>query len=197
MFWATNLASAAGHRQVPAAASWNPMKCTTRQEATASVGDQDVPDSAAETRFIRLGTASRSASALASSWATRASVGEPPKTLYSNPFPPNVQPVLVPGMKPQCVDVSPMLQLQFDPGSIPAASTSATRVATGGSENGTVIVAECTGTDVAVFPGAGTATVVDVFRVAALGAGTGVLVFGAAAVEVAGAEVVVVNRAMS
>ena len=46
---------------------------------------------------------------------------------------PKVQPVPDPDMGPQCAAASPMLQLQFEPGSMPAASTSATRVAMGGS----------------------------------------------------------------
>src|ERR1700722_3816899 len=105
------------------------MKYATRHDATASVADHDVPDSAEETLLIRVGTASLSTSALASSWATSASVGEPPKTVCPTPSASEVQPVLAPEMKPQSVAVSPMLQLQVDPGSIPAASTSATRVA--------------------------------------------------------------------
>jgi hypothetical protein len=57
-------------------------------------------------------------------------------------------------MTPQCVAVSPMLQLQFEPGSIPAASTSATRVATddtvetGGATTGAAFAAG-TGTETA------------------------------------------------
>lgn len=39
-------------------------------------------------------------------------------------------------MAPQCVAVSPMDQLQFDPGSIPEASTSDTNAATEGAVEG-------------------------------------------------------------
>ncbi len=112
------------------------MKCATRHEATASVGDHDVPAAAAATSFNRLGTASFCVSALASSWATRASVGVPAKMLYSSPPSPYVHPVPIPVITPQCVAVLPMLQVQFDPGSIPAASTSDTSDATEGTAVG-------------------------------------------------------------
>ncbi len=71
-------------RSLPAS-SWNPMKFSTRQDATASVGDHEVPPSAAATSFIRVGTASFCVSAFASSWATRARLGEPAKTVNSCP----------------------------------------------------------------------------------------------------------------
>jgi len=61
------------------------MKCATRHDATASVGDQDDPAAATATSFKRLGTASFSVSALANSWATKARVGEPENTVYSSP----------------------------------------------------------------------------------------------------------------
>jgi hypothetical protein len=44
-----------------------------------------------------------------------------------------VHPVPSPVIAPQCVDVSPMDQLQLDPGSIPEASTSDTNAATEGT----------------------------------------------------------------
>ena len=108
------------------------MKCSTRHDATASIGDHEVPASAAVTSAIKLGTASFSVSALASSWATNANVGEPLNTVVAAPAAPDVQPVPMPasGMAPQRVAVFPMLQLQPGPGSIPSASTSATRVVT-------------------------------------------------------------------
>ena len=61
---ATSAPDAAGHCQVPAASSWNPMYCSTRQDATASVGDHEVPPSAVATSFIKVGTASFCVSAL-------------------------------------------------------------------------------------------------------------------------------------
>jgi hypothetical protein len=111
------------------------MKFTTRQDATASIEDQDVPASAVVTSAIKLGTASFSVSASASSWATRASDGTPAKTVVATPAAPDVHPVpaLSPGITPHWVAVFPMCQLQLVPGSIPAASTSATNVAIGGS----------------------------------------------------------------
>src|SRR5580704_1453454 len=111
------------------------MKCTTRQDATASIEDHDVPASAAVTSAIKLGTASFSVSASASSWATRASDGAPVKTVVAAPAAPEVHPVpaLSPGITPHSVAVSPICQLQRAPGSIPAASPSATKVAIGGS----------------------------------------------------------------
>jgi len=88
MLAAAVVASAAGHCQVPAERSWNPMKCATRHVATAFVGDHDVPAAAAATSLKRLSMASFWVSALANSWATRARVGEPENTLYSRPFDP-------------------------------------------------------------------------------------------------------------
>src|SRR5580704_5276331 len=102
------------------------MKCATRHDATASVGDHDVPASAADTSLKRSGTASFWVSALANSCATRARVGEPENTLNSRLFAPEVHPVPAPVIAPQRVAVSSILQLQFDPGSMPAASTAAT-----------------------------------------------------------------------
>jgi len=58
MLLATNVARVAGHAQVPAASSWIPTKCATRHDATASVGDHEVPPSAAATSLRRSGTAS-------------------------------------------------------------------------------------------------------------------------------------------
>jgi hypothetical protein len=55
---ATAVASPPGHCQVPAESSWNPMKCTTRHDATASVVDHAVPPAAAATSLMRFGTAS-------------------------------------------------------------------------------------------------------------------------------------------
>src|SRR5450631_4210562 len=109
------------------------MKCSTRHEATASMGVQAVPPSACATSFMRLGMASFSVSALASSWATRAREGDPEKTVRAAPAAPNVQPVPapLPGMTPHCVAVSPIVQLQLGPGSTPEASTSATSAAIG------------------------------------------------------------------
>jgi hypothetical protein len=135
---ATNVASAAGHCQVPAALSWNPRKCSTRQVATASVGDHDVPAAATATWLSRLGTASLSVSALANSWATSARVGEPAKTVFSDPDAQDVQPVAVPdpAMTPHCAEVSPAVQVQFEPGSIPAVSTCATKEAVDGDDAG-------------------------------------------------------------
>src|SRR5580700_9829091 len=109
------------------------MKCSTRHDATASMGVQAVPASACATSFMRLGMASFSVSALASSWATRASEGDPEKTVCAAPAAPKVQPVPapLPGMTPHCVAVSPSVQLQVGPGSTPEASTSATSAAMG------------------------------------------------------------------
>ena len=111
---------------------WKPMKCSTRQDATASIGDHEVPASAVATSATKLGTASFSVSALASSWATNANVGEPLNTVVAAPAAPDVQPVPMPasGMAPHRAAVFPMLQLQLGPGAIPSASTSATRVVT-------------------------------------------------------------------
>ena len=72
----------------------------------------------------------------ASSWATRARLGEPAKMVNSRPQFPYVHAVPVPDIAAQCVAVSPMLQLQFDPGSIPDASTCATNVVMAGSAGG-------------------------------------------------------------
>jgi len=57
MWAATEVASEAGHCHDPAASSWRPRKCATRQDATASVGDHDVPASALATSLNRVGTA--------------------------------------------------------------------------------------------------------------------------------------------
>jgi hypothetical protein len=132
MLVATNEAKAEGHCQVPAALSGKPMKCSTRHDATASMGDHEVPASAWATVFNRLGTASFSVSALAISWATRARLGVPANTVFASPGAPEVHPVPAPGsgMVPHEEDGSPMLQVQFGPGSIPSASTWATRDAT-------------------------------------------------------------------
>src|ERR1700722_14147336 len=81
-------------------------------------------------------TASFCVSALASSCATRARLGVPAKTVNSCPPAPYVHPVPVPVMTEQWVAVSPMLQLQFDPGSMPDAVTCATNVATSDSVAG-------------------------------------------------------------
>ena len=43
MLLATNVARADEHVQAPAASSWMPMKWATRHEATASVGDHELP----------------------------------------------------------------------------------------------------------------------------------------------------------
>jgi hypothetical protein len=59
-------------------------------------------------------------------------VGVPVKTVCSSPAAPKVHPVPAPAIGPHMVAVCPMLQVQFDPGSMPAASTSATSVATEG-----------------------------------------------------------------
>ena len=102
-----------------------PRKCSTRHDATASVGDHEVPAAAAATWASRLGTASLSVSALASSWATRASEGEPAKMVFSTPDAQDVHPVAVPvtAITPHCAEVFPALQVQLGPGSMPAAST--------------------------------------------------------------------------
>jgi hypothetical protein len=174
------------------------MKYATRHDATASVEDQDVPDSAAETLLIKVGTASLSTSALASSWATRARVGDPPNTVCPTPSAMDVQPVLAPEMKPQRVSVSPMLQLQVDPGSIPAASTSATNVATGGSDTATVVWDECDDTCVLVL-GAATAlweVADEATEVAEVAAAAGAEV-GVGVVDAAGAEVEAVGPAVA
>ena len=132
MLSATVVASDVEHCQAPADPSWKPKKCSTRHDATASVGDHDVAPAALATSLNRLGTASFWVSALASSCATRANEGVPEKTVYSSPAAPKVHPVPAPEIGPQWVAVSPILQVQFEPGSIPAASTSATSVATAG-----------------------------------------------------------------
>ena len=101
MLFATNVATAGEHVQAPAASSWMPMKWVTRHEATASVGDQELPPSVAATSLKRFGTASFCVSALASSWATRDKFGEPANTVYSSPAAPKVHPVPAPEIGPQ------------------------------------------------------------------------------------------------
>ena len=124
------------------------MKCTTRHVAAASIVDQDVPASAVATSLIRLGTASFSTSALAISWATRASVGEPLKTVRAAPAAPDVQPVpTLPGMAPHCVAVSPMVHDQVGPGSIPVAPTAPTSSATADASDAEVAAAVTGGAD--------------------------------------------------
>ena len=73
MWAATEAANGAGQRHDPAAASSIPRKCSTRQEATASVGDHEVPAAAAASSLNSAGSADCSVSVLATSWATRAS----------------------------------------------------------------------------------------------------------------------------
>ena len=90
---ATSAASVDGHCHDPAASSWKPRKCTTRHDATASVGDHDVAPAAAATSLTSAGRALYSVSALANSWATRASDGAPEKTVVSTPEAQDVQPV--------------------------------------------------------------------------------------------------------
>src|ERR1700678_2242605 len=176
MLAATKVARATGHCHETAASSWKPKKWTTRQVATASIGDHELPPSAAVTWAIRAGTASFSVSALANSWATRASVGDPANTVVAEPAAPNVQPVpTLPGIAPHTVEVSPMLQLHVGPGSMPPASTSATRVATEGPVYGRLA-----GTGTAAGAATGTAAG------AAVGARVG------AGVATTGATVVVV-----
>ena len=85
-----------------------------------------------------------------------------------------MHPVPSPSMAPQCVAVSPMDQLQFDPGSIPDASTSDTSAATEGAGAG----------------GAGTEGTAA--TTATAGAGTGVLVAGGVATGTVTADVEVV-----
>ena len=102
-------------------------------------------------------------------------MGEPEKTLCATPAELNVQPVEAPGIAPQWVAVSPMLQLQFDPGSIPAASTWATRAATVGAVAGAVATA--------VGIAAGEVTT---------GAAVGTVAVGTVAVDTVGAAKVVV-----
>lgn len=142
----TELAREAGHCHEPAASSWNPRKCTTRQDATASVGDHEVPAAAVPTSFNSVGTADCSVSALATSWATSSSEGDPANTVRSTPDDHDVQPVAIPtaGVMPHSAAVSPMLQPQVGPGTIPAASTWATNVATEGMGVGVVAGVEAT-----------------------------------------------------
>jgi hypothetical protein len=80
-------------------------------------------------------------------------VGVPANTVYSSPPAPKVHPVPDPEIGPQWVAVSPMLQLQFEPGSMPAASTSATNVAIGGT-TGTGCTGTATGAGATVMAGA-------------------------------------------
>jgi hypothetical protein len=162
MLLATNVATVGEQVQVPAALSWIPRKCSTRHEATASVGDQELPPSVAATSVSRFGTASFCVSALASSCATRERFGEPANTLYSSPLAPKVHPVPDPEIGPQWAAVSPVLQLQFEPGSMPAASTWATNVATGGATamgGATAIGCTSTGTATGTADGEGAAGV--------------------------------------
>jgi hypothetical protein len=82
-----------------------------------------------------------------------------------------VHPVPSPTMAPQCVAVSPMDQLQFDPGSIPEASTSDTNAATKGAVEGAA-----TTTTTGAGAGAGTG--------AGAGAGAGGVVRGVVTADV-------------
>jgi hypothetical protein len=97
-----------------------------------------------------------------------------------------------------------MLQLQFEPGSMPAASTAATNVATGGSTAtgcaaATTVTGAGTGAGATTVTGAGTgagATVVDdvvgvdVVEIAVKGTDVGVVVVGPSAAPVVAAGVV-------
>jgi len=110
----------------------------------------------------------------------------PANTLYSRPPDPYVHPVPSPVIAPQWIDVSPIDQLQFDPGAIPEASTSdtsvATEVAAGAGPVVTIGTAgAATGVTIAEALGAGAAAtdveVVEVVEVVATGgATTGVVV---------------------
>lgn len=171
MWAATHAASVAGHCHEPATPSWKPRKCATRHEATASVGDHEVPAAAEATSCSNEGRANCSTSALATSWATRASDGAPLNTVCSTPADHEVQPAPPPALEvtPQGAEVSPMLQLQDDEGAMPEFSTSATTAATDGGTAPAVGVVGATPVD-----GVGEAAAATVGAEALAGAGVAV-----------------------